>query len=90
MTHAVMADFVQQMIAPVVITQLTSLGASNRLDLTNVPVGRNGSVLGSADLLNWTGVQGIDSTNVNQSVFVPVTGSQTFYRLRFPFAWSWP
>ena len=89
-THAVMADLVQQMIAPVLISQLTSLGASNRLDLGNVPIGRNGAVLGSDDLLNWADVQGIDSTNLTQTAFVPAAGSRQFYRLRFPFAWSWP
>jgi phospholipase/lecithinase/hemolysin len=87
-THVVMADLVQQMISPPMITKLTSLATSNRLDLANVPVGRNGSVLGSGDLLNWTKVQDILSTSLLQAVFVPVASSAQFYRLQFP-AWSY-
>ncbi len=90
--HEVVADYVQQLISPVQVGQITALNGSNRLDIVNTPVGLNGFVDGFADLAatNWASVKSFSSTNVNQSVFVPVTGSQWFYRLRFPYAWSWP
>lgn len=90
--HAVIADYVQQLIAPVQFGQLTALTGSNRLDIVNTPVGLSGFVDGLTNLTatNWASVKSFNSTNVNQSVFVPVTGPQWFYRLRFPYAWSWP
>ncbi len=88
--HAIMADAVQQMISPASIVRLTVADASNRLDVANIPVGRNGIVSGSARLSNWTAVQEIVSSNATQAIFVPTAGPRQFYRLVFPAAWSWP
>jgi phospholipase/lecithinase/hemolysin len=90
--HEVMADTVQQLILPVRISNLTSLNGSNRLDLANVPIGLNGFVDGRANVVsgNWTSATNINSTSATQTIFVPASGPQRFYRLRFPFAWSWP
>jgi phospholipase/lecithinase/hemolysin len=90
--HAVVADTIQQMISPVRISNLTSLNGSNRLDLANVPIGLNGFVDGRANVVsgNWTSATNINSTSATQTIFVPASGPQRFYRLRFPFAWSWP
>jgi phospholipase/lecithinase/hemolysin len=134
--HEVIADVVQQSISPVQISQITVLTGSNRLDMTNVPVGLNGFVDGSTNLApsswttvtNWgtTNLVTITSTNTTQSIFFlappllpidsfasgsggsggpppPGGGSGTgavsgtnlisatqFYRLRFPYAWTWP
>jgi phospholipase/lecithinase/hemolysin len=90
--HAVMAGVARQLIAPVQISQITSQNGTNQLTLTNVPVGLNGVVLGSTDLTqtNWSMVTNINSTNDVQPVFTPVSGPMWFYRLNFPFSWSWP
>lgn len=88
--HAVIADIVQQLIAPVQISTLTSLNGSNRLDVANIPIGRDGFVDGSPNLVNWTPEENINSTNATQTMLFPISGPQRFYRLRFPFAWSWP
>ena len=117
--HEVIADTVQQLISPVKISQLTVLSGSNRLDVANMPVGLNGIVLGSTNLVlgNWTTVTNFNSTNTTQSVFILTAGSlqsslrfspndvpnppggggsnfvvgvQQYYRLSFPFAWTWP
>jgi len=88
--HAVIADVVQQLVSPVQISALISVNTSNRLEVTNIPIGRAGFVEGSPDLVNWTSEEGIDSTNTTQTMFLPASGPQQFYRLRFPFAWSWP
>jgi phospholipase/lecithinase/hemolysin len=84
------ADVAQQLLSPVQISQLTLLTGSNQLDMANVPVGRNGFVNGSTNLVNWTSLTNIESTNVTETMFVPATGPLQFYQLRFPFAWSWP
>ena len=91
-THAIMADIAKQLIAPVQISQITSQNGTNQLNLANVPVGLNGLVLGSTNLAltNWTTVTNFPSTNSVQPVFVPVFGPLQFYRLSFPFSWSWP
>jgi phospholipase/lecithinase/hemolysin len=90
--HGVLADMVHQMIAPVQISQIASQNGTNQLNLTNVPVGLNGVVLGSTNLAltNWTTVTNFNSTNTVQPVFVPVSGPMQFYRLKFPFTWTWP
>ena len=84
-----MADLVQQLISPVQISKLTLLSGSNRLDMVNLPIGQAGFAEGSTNLANWTSVQSI-GTNAPQTLFVPTAGSPQFYRLRFPFAWTWP
>jgi hypothetical protein len=40
--------------------------------------------------LNWTSEESITSTNATQTIIVPASGPQQFYRLNLPFAWSWP
>jgi phospholipase/lecithinase/hemolysin len=124
--HEVMADVAQQLVSPVQISQLTVLNGSNRLDVANIPVGLNGFVDGSTNLVlaNWTSLQNITSTNTKQSIFILTAGSlqnslrfspmdgppplpgpgdpgasgsnsvfnstAQFYRLQFPYTWTWP
>jgi len=118
--HEVMADVVQQLVSPVQISQLTVLNGSNQLNVANMPVGLNGFVDGSTNLVNWASVTNINSTNTTQSLFVnasplvtpppesgggspgnPANGGTAtnsvafpsagqFYRLHFPYAWTWP
>jgi phospholipase/lecithinase/hemolysin len=90
--HMVLADVVQQLISPVRISRITAAGGSNRLDVANIPIGRNGVVEARTNLAlgSWTTVQTITSTNATQTIFVPASGPLRYYRLRFPFAWSWP
>jgi len=90
--HAIMADVAKQLIAPVQFNQIASLGSSNRLDLASVPVGLNGIVQGSTNLVpaNWSSVTNFTSTNSTLSVMVTNSGPMQFYRLNFPFSWAWP
>jgi len=91
--HAVLADTVQQLIAPARITNLTLLDDGNRLGVASLPIGLNGVVEGSTNLVhtNWTTRASFNSTSATQTIFVPASDSQQlFYRLRFPYAWSWP
>jgi hypothetical protein len=88
----VMADVAQQLISPVKISNLTSLNGTNRLTVANIPIGLNGFVDGKTNLVlgNWTQLTNFNSTSPTQAIFVSASGRQQFYRLRFPFAWSWP
>ena len=90
--HGIIAGVAKQLIAPPQITRITSQSGTNQLILTNVPVGLNGVVLGCTSLVltNWTTVANINSTNTVQPVFVPVSGPMWFYRVNFPFSWTWP
>ncbi len=88
--HAVLADVTQQLISPVRFSSITSLGATNRLVVANVPVGRDGYVETGTNLVTWTVLQPFDSTNTTQAVLLPKTDPFRFYRLRFPLSWSWP
>jgi len=90
--HEVMADTVQQLISPVTIGNLTLLDGSNRLDIASIPLGLNGFVDGSSDLGagTWASVTNFNGTSATQAIFVPASDPWQFYRLRFPFDWSWP
>ncbi|MGB7769256.1 MAG: hypothetical protein WBN22_10450 [Verrucomicrobiia bacterium] len=88
--HAIMAGAAKQLIAPVQFSQITSQNGTNQLNLTNVPVGLSGIVQGSTDFVSWTSVTNFNSTNSIQPVFVPISGPSQFYRLSFPFTWTWP
>ena len=84
------ADRAQQLLSPARIANITSIGTSNQLDMTSLPVGRNGVVEISTNFLNWSTAATVTTTNLNQTVLVNAPGDQGFYRLRFPFLWSWP
>jgi phospholipase/lecithinase/hemolysin len=92
--HNWMASIAQQLISPVQIAQMVPLAGSNRLDIINLPLLTNGVgvVLVSADMSSgiWSSNLTFNLTNTVQSVFVPTTGSQCFYRLNFPVVWTWP
>ena len=88
--HEVLADAIQQQLTPARMSDLGSAGSSLELTVANLPVGLNGFVDASTNLLYWTQVQNVSSTNLTQNLTVPVSGSMRFYRLRFPLAWSWP
>ena len=90
--HAIMADTAKQLIAPVQIRQVSVQNGTNQLNLINVPVGLNGLVQGSASLAltNWITMTNFNSTDSVLSVSVPVSGPMQFYRLAFPYAWTWP
>ncbi len=86
----IMAEICQQMVSPVRIAGITAYTGSNRLDLADVPVGRNGVIQSSGDFLSWTNARSFPSTNVAETIFAPASGPRQFLRLSFPFAWSWP
>jgi phospholipase/lecithinase/hemolysin len=89
--HVLIADLAQQLISPVRISKLTLRNGSNRLDVANIPIGRDGFVDGSTNFLGWASGQNITSTNATQTIFVtPASVPMQFYRLRFPFTWCWP
>jgi len=90
--HAVIADVVQQLIAPAQITNFTVLNSNCHLGVASLPIGLNGIVEGCTNLVlgNWTTATNVASTNATQTVFFPASGPLWFYRLRFPYAWSWP
>ena len=87
-----MADVAQQLISPVQVSQITAFAGSNQLEVVNMPIGLNGFVDGVVDmsLTNWASLKSFSSTNTTQTVFVTSASPQWFYRLRFPYAWSWP
>jgi hypothetical protein len=88
----VMADVAQQLISPAKLTNLTLLNGKNQLDVTSLPIGLSGFVEGRADPSQgiWAPVTSFNSTSAQQSLVVPASGAPQFYRLRFPFAWTWP
>ena len=82
--HALMGNLVQQVVSPARISQLNLLGAGNQLQLENIPLGENGFVESSSNLVNWTVETTITATNKSETLSVPTAaGGTRFYRLRF-------
>ncbi len=94
MVHMWMANTVQQLISPVLISNITMVNGSNQLVMANVPIGQSGLVLGRTNLIrgNWTTNANatFNSISATQSVFIKPSGPQWFYRLNFPYSWTWP
>jgi phospholipase/lecithinase/hemolysin len=90
--HEAIADYVQQLISPAQIARVIPLGNSNRLDVVNFPAGLNGFVDGTTNitLTNWQSLQSFTNNSTAFSIFLPMSGSQHQYRLRFHYAWYWP
>jgi phospholipase/lecithinase/hemolysin len=90
--HAVIADTVQQMITPVDVGDLVPVNTSNQLQIVNAPVGMNGTVLFATNLTQsvWLTNSTFSTLTVTQAVFVNSTNLQRFYRLKFPWQWTWP
>ena len=88
----VTADIVQKLIAPAQITGVAVSSNNCELDAASLPVGLDGFVEGTTDLVygSWVTVTNIVSTNATKTVVFPGSGPIQFYRLRFPWAWSWP
>jgi phospholipase/lecithinase/hemolysin len=89
--HMVLADVIQHLLSTVVLTKITVGGGNSQVYMSNIPVGRNGVVDGTADFLSWNADANFSSLSLSQSVSVPQSGrTLRFYRLRFPFLWTWP
>jgi hypothetical protein len=98
MVHTWMANLVQQLISPAQISKITPVNGSNRLELANVPIGQNGMVIGCTNLalpawktnLLSNGTNTFLSTNTTQAVYVLSSSPVWYYRLSFPYSWTWP
>jgi len=92
--HMWMANTAQQLVSPVQISNIAmdADDMSNQLVLANVPIGQSGMVLCRTNIMSGTWLTNTTflSTNATQTVYVPISGSQQFYRLCFPYSWVWP
>lgn len=89
-TQEIFADKAQSVLTPSRLTNVTPVNGSNQLSVVNLPLGLGGFVESSTNLLNWSQTQSFNSSNVSQTIVVPVSGPKQFYRLRFPYVWNWP
>jgi outer membrane lipase/esterase len=88
--HEIIADTVQNLIAPPRITSGSAVSGAVTWQLANLPIGLGGMVETGTNFATWTATGSFMSTNATQLVTAPVTASPQFFRLRFPFAWTWP
>jgi len=84
------ADTAQALLSPSRISGIAAAGSNVELHLSNLPIGLSGFVDGGTNFVDWLQVTGFDSTNAIHSVQISGAQPREFYRLRFPFAWSWP
>jgi len=87
---AVIADVAHQSLTPTRLVSVSPQGATLQLAAENLPTGLSGFVESSTNFTHWTPGPAFLPTNGTQSVSVTPDGPRAFYRLRFPFAWSWP
>jgi hypothetical protein len=89
--HMVIAELVQKMISPPKLASLTWSNKTSRIVISNTPVGRNGNIEVSTNLTRWSNLlTNFSSTSVTQTISVSATNSMQFYRVCFPFVWTWP
>ena len=84
------ADLIQQQISPPRIRHVEKTGGGFDLTLENVPVGRDGHISGSSNLVDWFNDQAVTSTSTTQVESVTSADSSRFFRADFPFSWTWP
>lgn len=90
--QAVVAGLAEQTLAPVRFSGCTRVNGSNRLDVLNMPGGWTGQVLvaTSPAAAVWETNSTFACSTNEQSVFVNPTTNPQFYRLKFPWQWTWP
>ena len=91
-----LAAFIQQIITPVKVSSISLSGANVNLQVANIPLGRAGSILGSANLQPpWAVDQAINESFVEggsttKTYTFAASGLKRFYRAAFPVVWVWP
>lgn len=91
--HAVIADVTLQMLSPVgADMDKDPITGANQLKILNAPIGMNGQVLYASglDSPNWLTNSTFTTTANNQTLSLSSTNAMRFYRLKFPWQWSWP
>jgi phospholipase/lecithinase/hemolysin len=90
--HEVIGDYIQNLISPAQINQVIPSNGSNQLNVVNFPAGLNGYVdaVTNVNSTNWQSGQLFTNAGTSMSIYLPMTGQQQYYRLRFPYAWYWP
>jgi len=88
--HEIFADMTQAMLAPPFVSAFSRVDGTNQLTIANGPIGLDGFVEGSTNFASWSSAQSFETTNSSQTISIPIDGPIWFYRLRFPFEWSWP
>jgi phospholipase/lecithinase/hemolysin len=91
-----LAAFIQQIISPVKVNSVSLSGLNVQIQLANIPLGRAGSIQGSANLqppwaedypFTESFVAGGSTT---KTYTFATSGSKRFYRAAFPVVWVWP
>lgn len=91
-----LAEFFKQIVSPVKVTNITRPGSNTQITIANVPLGRAGSVEGSAALAPpWQADAPVSvpftvGGSTTSSVTFPAIGTKRFYRVGFPVVWTWP
>jgi phospholipase/lecithinase/hemolysin len=91
-----LAAFFQQIISPPKVNSITLSGGNVHLQVANIPMGRAGSVQGSANLLPpWQPDAAILEPfvvggNTPKTISFAASGPKRFYRVGFPVVWAWP
>jgi phospholipase/lecithinase/hemolysin len=91
-----LAAFIQQIISPIKVNSISLTGGNIDLQLVNIPLGRAGSILGSANLQPpWAqdlpiNEPFVDGGSTTKTYTFPANGSKRFYRAAFPVVWTWP
>lgn len=91
-----LADFFQQIVSPAKVNSIACAGGNVLMQVANIPLGRDGSIQGSSNLLPpWSSELSISEPFVSggsttKSYSFPASGAKRFYRVGFPVVWTWP
>lgn len=85
-----LADFVQQIITPVGIGEISETMTGGQVILENAPIGRAGILQGSDDLLNWALDANFTPTSTTHTETISTADDFRFFRAGFPVNWIFP
>lgn len=91
-----LASFIQQTFMPLKVSDFSFSGGNIHLTVANIPLGREGVILGSATLQpgSWEADQSISEPSPGGSIIktfvLPDDSPRRFYKVEFPVVWTWP
>lgn len=90
-----LAEFFRRIVLPEQVSSIVRAGGNVRMQVANIPLGRDGAIQGSADLHPpWATDRMISEPFTGGSTTTtftfPASGTKRFYRVGFPVVWTWP
>ena len=85
-----LADFVQNVISPPSIGEVSEVAGGVEIEVVNAPDGRAGFVEGTSDLSAWALDASFTPSSTLHTETILTTDPARFFRVGFPVNWTFP